>query len=921
MSPLLRRIGWWLHGRRKEAELGEELEFHIEQEADERRAAGLPDDEALCAARRDLGNEARLREDVRAIWTWRPVDELTQDGRYAIRTFFKNRAVTSFAALSLALGIGATTAIYSFMDALMLRSLPVPDPASLVVMNWRSKPVDFRRSGAASEFVLHSINGSVYSDGAAGREARIFPFPAFERFQEVSAPVLSSVFAFFNAGRMNVLINGDAELSDVQYVSGEFFAGIGMAPAAGRLISSHDDRAGAESVAVLSAGYAERRFGSVAAAVGQPITINNLPFSVAGVTPPDFHGIDPGAAPGLYLPLSTNPLFDRDAARQNLDPNYYWVGIMGRLRPGVTLIEAQAALATLFEHWVTSTATTEGERANLPVLHVREGASGLDTLRRKYSKPLYLLLGVVAVILAIACANTANLLLARAAARQREIAVRLSIGAGRFRLIRQLLTESLLLSIVSGAVGIAIAVAGTRLLSVLLANGNEGFTIDAELNWHVLAVSLGLSLFCGILFGLAPAIQSTRAALVPALKNITTSAANSPLLQRAPRLRLQQGLLVGQIVLLMLLLVGAGLFAQTLSKLQSIPLGFNPEQVLLFEINAPQAGYPAEQVATLYADLRRRFAEIPGVLAATLSHASLIKAGRGHPVTVDGVPAEGTRFMQTGPGFFSTMQIPILQGREIDERDARGARAVAVISDLFAQRFFVNQNPIGRLVKVAGSSPIEVEVVGVTATARYGPLKTAVPPVLYVSYPQVPTAQVQQMTFALRTKGDPHNYVAAVRQIVRDADSRVPVTNVNTQAAEIDQTINQEIVLARLCSAFAIVALVIACVGLYGMMAYAVVRRTREIGIRMALGARRPAVVWMVLREVFLLTVVGLVFSVPIARGLSRFVESFLFDMKPNDPGAIGVAVVTLIGAALLASFAPARKASRIDPTSALRHE
>jgi predicted permease len=528
---------------------------------------------------------------------------------------------------------------------------------------------------------------------------------------------------------------------------------------------------------------------------------------------------------------------------------------------------------------------------------------------------------MVGLILAIACANTANLLLSRAAARRREIAVRLSIGAGRFRLIRQLLTESIVLASLSGALGVFIAVAGTRVLTVLLANGDAGFTLHAELNWRVLAGTVGVSVLCGMLFGLAPAIQSTRPALVPALKD--TGAAPAIGLRRTsiPRPTLQQALVIGQISLLMLLLLGAGLFVQTLSNLKSIPLGFNPENVLLFELNAPQAGYPVPRAATFYADLRQRFSEIPGVRAATLSHASLIRAGRQHPITVDGVLAPPTRFMQTGPGFFATMQIPILQGRGIEERDRDGALPVVVISDLFARTVFPNQNPLGRHIKVGGSSPLDLEIIGVSATARYGGLKYAIPPVVYVPYPQVPVTQLRQMTFALRTDGDPLRYAGVVRQIVHDADPKVPVTNLVTQLAEIDQTINQEIVLARLCAAFAVLALVIACVGLYATLTYAVTRRTREIGIRMALGARRAAVSWMVLRETCVLAAIGLAICVPIARGTSKFIESLLFDVKPNDPGTMAVALGTLLGAALLASYGPARRAARIDPMISLRHE
>jgi predicted permease len=920
MAPF-RQFIWWLKRRRKEAELREELQFHLDEEIRAHRAAGLPEDDAAFAARRDLGNEARVREDVRSLWTWRPLDELALDLRYACRTLFNNRAVTVFAAISLALGIGATTTIYSFMDAILLRALPVPDPASLVALNWQSKPFDFRRSGSGSEFVLHSIDGSTYK-GAHGVEARIFPFAAFERLQEVSPPVLSAIFAFFPAGRMNVMVKGEAELTTAEYVSGDFFRGVAVAPAAGRLVGTDDDRAGAPPVAVISAGYAQRRFGAVDTAVGEHILINNIPFTIVGVTPAEFYGVDPGVSPSVYLPLSTNPLFEPAAARRNLDPNYYWLTMMGRRRAGVTVAQAQAALAAPFAQWVAPTATTDGERANLPVLTVSEGGGGLDTLRRRYSKPLYLLFAMVGVILAIACANTANLLLARATGRQREIAVRLSMGAGRFRLIRQLLTESLVLSILGGTLGILIAIAGTRLLAVLLASGDDGLMIDAAMNWRVLVVSLALSVLCGVLFGLVPAIQSTRPALVPALKDVGASLTNGRRRHRVPRLRLQQTLLVVQIALLMLLLVGAGLFARTLSNLHAIPLGFNPEHLLLFEVNAAQAGHPESQVAAFYADLRRRLADIPGVRAVTLSHSSLIKAGRGHPLTIAGVRAEGARFMQTGPGFFSTMQIPMLQGREIDERDRQGTTPVGVISDLFARNFFQDQNPLGRHIKVGGSAgPLEVEVVGVSATARYGPLKFAIPPVLYVSYAHLPTKQLQQMTYALRTDGDPIHYVAAVRQIVREADSRIPVTNIKTQTAEIAQTINQEIVLARLSTAFAGVALVIACVGLYGTMAYAVARRTREIGIRMALGARRSAVVGLVLREVSVVALVGFAISVPIARRLSGFVESFLFDMKPDDSRAMMLAVLALFGAALVASYGPARRASRIDPATALRHE
>ncbi len=499
--------------------------------------------------------------------------------------------------------------------------------------------------------------------------------------------------------------------------------------------------------------------------------------------------------------------------------------------------------------------------------------------------------------------------------------MRLSIGAGRFRVVRQLLTESVLLASLSGALGILIAVAGIRVVTRLLANGQEGFTLHAELNWHVLAVTLGLSLVCGLLFGLAPAMQLARPALMPALKDTSVTERRGRVRHGIPRPSATQALVVAQIAISLLLLVAAGLFVRTLSNLQSIPLGFNRDSVLLFELNAPQAGYPEVKAAAFYAELRQRLSGIPGVRQATLSHASLIRAGRAHPVTINGVVARGHRILQTGPGFFTTMQIPMLRGREIEDRDRKGSMPVAVVSDLFARTYFGEENPVGRRIKIGGSMPLDPEIIGVAATARYGGLKGSIPPVVYVSYAQVPSSQLQQMTFALRTDGDPLGYVAAVREIVREADARVPLRNVKTQAADIDQTINQEIVFARLCTAFAILALVIAGVGLYGTMAYTVARRTREIGIRIALGARRGVVLWMVLREVCVLAILGLAISVPTALSASRLIESFLFDMKPNDPRALAVAVGILLSAALVAGYGPARRASRVDPMIALRHE
>jgi macrolide transport system ATP-binding/permease protein len=607
-----------------------------------------------------------------------------------------------------------------------------------------------------------------------------------------------------------------------------------------------------------------------------------------------------------------------------LAPNYYWVQVMGRLRPGVSLARAQAVLAPPFRQWVAGTAATEGERANLPELMVKEGAGGLDTLRRRYSQPLYVLMTLVGLVLALACANVANLLLARAAARGREIALRLSMGAGRPRIVRQLLTESVLLSSLGGTLGIVFAIWGIRFLTLLLANGRPNFTLHAELNWRVLAVAAALSLLTGALFGLAPALRATRVDLMPALKE--ARAARPAARHHRWRVGLSHALVVGQIAVSLLMLVAAGLFVRTLANLQSIELGFNRQNLLLFQLDARKAGHKDPEIAAFYGELRQRFGAIPGVSHASLAEDSLIGAGHGLPLGLAGAPPDpANRLLTVGPAFFTTMQIPILAGRDFEERDRPGAPAVAVINEVFAKANFGDRNPLGQRLTLREANEgqrlaRDMEIVGVSRNARYGGLTRALPPVVYMPYDQG-YPQPDQMVFVLRTLGDPLRYVDSVREIVRRADPRLPVSEVRTQTADIDQTINQEITFAELCSAFAILALVIAGVGLYGTVSYNVARRTGEIGIRMALGAQRSGVVRMVLREVLLLVAAGLVIGLAAALGTSRFVASFLYGMKANDPLTLAVALTTLLGAAVAAGYAPARKASRIDPMLALRQE
>jgi predicted permease len=904
-----RRLRFLLQRAKFERELDEEMRHHLSLSARERGGDA--------AARRQFGNFTSLKEQSRAMWTWAFAEQFAQDIRYGLRTMAANRLFTAMAALSLALGIGANSAIYSFMDAILLRPLDVPHPQQLVIFNWHTK--DFPA-------VAHKFSGSWHTDPHTGSTGGSFPYPALDFFAAQNS-VVSSVFAFTGA-RLNLILHDHAELGDVQFVSGGYFRALGVSPAAGRWIVEDDDRFGAAPVAVIGNRYWRSHFELNKDAIGQSILINGTSYTIAGAAAQDFAGVDPAGAPDLFIPLHARGSFAAQTADQQrfLDKNWYWLQMMGRLSPDVGLTQAQAVLAAQFHQFVAATASTPQEKANLPVLFVADGAGGIDSLRRDYAKPLYVLMTLVGLILAIACANIASLLLARAAARRREIAVRLSLGAGRLRVIRQLLTESVLLAVLGGILAAPVAMSGIRFITWLLANGRPDFTLHATLSWHVLAFTFALSLIAGSAFGMVPAVRATNVDLTPALKEARATAPPQRFGHFRMRVTLGQLLLIAQIGVSLLLVIAAGLFVRTLSNLAAVELGFNRENVLLFRLNARQAGYKDSALARFYVDLRSRFLSIPGVRAATLSDYALVSDSiSNYGVTVPGVPPApgrepGTSVLHVGPGFLATMQIPMLLGRDIDERDATGSRKVAVVNEAFARKYFGNANPIGRHFGLEDDKTAGIEIVGLAKTARHSSLKNQIPPVVYIPYSQELRA-LGAMVFELRTSGDPLAQVNMIRQIVHQAEPRLPVSNVNTQSRQIDQTINQERMFAELCTCFAVLALGISCVGLYGTMAYAVARRTSEIGIRMALGAARGAVIWMVLREVCSLAAAGLAVGIAVAWGTTRYVESFLFGMKPNDPVTMLLSVGALAVSAMAAGYAPAARASRIDPMAALRHE
>ncbi len=845
------------------------------------------------------------------------LDDVAQDIRYALRTMAASPLFTATAALSLALGIGANTAIYSFMDSILLRALPVAQPDRLAIIRWHAPK---------RPKVVRSLNGSSERWATTGMLSPNFPYAAFDLFRRDSQ-LFSSVFGYTYTRPFNVIARGEAESVNGGFVSGNYFSGLGVPPAAGRLIADEDDTPGAAALCVLSYSYWQRRFATDPAVVGSSILLNNRPYTVIGVSAPGFFGVDPQDNPAFFLPIHAIPAFadnpETEGRRRFTDAHFYWFEMMARLRPGVTIQQAEAALRGQFSGYAAATTESPQERQLLPEVDLEDGRSGIDSLRRQYSQPLFVLMTMVGLILAIACANLANLLLARSAARRREIAVRLSLGAGRWRIVRQMLTESVLLSVVGGALGLFVAYAGIGLITWLIANGRQDFTLHAELNWTVLAFTFGLAVLAGAIFGLAPALQATRLDYTPALKESRTEGAAAPGGRFRPRLG--HLLIVTQIAVSLLLVTAAGLFVRSLAILHSIDIGFNRENLLLVNINGAQGGFKGADLAHFYAGLMEKFRHIPGVRAATASNLPLVSQYMNDTnVSVVGRASQPSDpdvdLLSIDPQFLDTLQIPIVLGRNFDAADL-AAPKIAIVNQKFAQDFFGKDNPLGRQFSLARESTGPVfEIVGIARNAHYNSLQEKDPAVAYFPYTW-DLAHLGGMYFELRTAGDPYGAISAVRRIVHDASRSVSITKVTTQEQSIEQTISRPRTFADLGTCFAILALAIACVGLYGAMAYMVARRTGEIGIRMALGAQRPKIVWMVLRETLALTAVGLAAGFAASHYVTKLLESFLYGVKPNDALATAGAMAILLFAAFAAGYGPAWRASRIDPAAALRNE
>jgi predicted permease len=850
---------------------------------------------------------------------------LLQDLRYAVRLLLKNPGFTAVAVLTLALGIGANTAIFSVLDSVLLRTLPVTHPEELVVL---TDP---------------DSHGSAF--GSEGGERSLLAYSEFLYLRDHNE-VLSHIFAAdgqlrnvdATVGNLSANSQTHTEALRVLLVSGDYFNTLGVRAAAGQLFTPEVDRVrGGAPVTVISYAFWKQRFGLDPSALGRTIRIRSSSFEIVGVTPPGFFGETVGQAPDVWLPIVMQEAIEpgRDlltASPQGLLNQHIWLQVIGRLKPGITRTQANASLNIVFRNLIESLfgpGLTEAQRREFldQRLNVRSAARGASTLHEAFGEPLKFLMALVALVLLIACANVANLLLARGAARQKEFVMRLAVGADRFRLVRQLFTESLLLAVVGAGAGILVAFWADSLLLRMVqgvANGPAAIQLRLQPDARILGFTLLVSMLTAVLFGLFPSLKVTRVELSPSMRSGgSVSGRESPV----RRLPLSKALVIAQVTFSLVLLVAAGLFVHSLAKLTRVNLGYNRENLLLFRVNAAAGGYKGAATTRLYQDVLARISAIPGLRGVTVSHNGLFSdAESGDPIAVEGfTPKSGvqmnSRIDAVGPAYFSTIGIPILLGREITAQDTAGGVRAAVINETFAHRFFPNTNPIGKQIRdTYPGNPADCVVVGVAADAKYNSLREKTPARFYVPLFN-PMWEQATAEYEVRTYADAASVSASLRSAVQEVSQTIPPINIHTMTGLVDATLQTDRFIERLSSAFGFLAILLASIGLYGVMAYNVARRTRDIGIHMALGARPGNVRWQILRETLVLVCIGITVGVPVALAGTRLVRSLLFGLGFADPIVIIAAATLLAVVAALAGFMPARRASRVDPMVALRYE
>ncbi len=834
---------------------------------------------------------------------------LFQDLRYALRQLRKSPGFTAVAVLTLALGIGANTTIFSLTDQILLRMLPVPDPQRLVVL---------RSPGPQ--------NGHCWSD--IDNCAQSFSYPMYKALRE-RAPDFSGLLAYRGTS-VNVSGRGTTQTVHGTLVSGNYFQTLEVRPALGRLLTANDETApGGNPVAVLSYGYWSRQFGADPSIVNQPLVVNGVPLTVVGVARKGFDGIQIGEAPDIFIPVTmksqmmpteVHPLEARDD---------FWLPVVGRLRPGITLVQAQASLRSLYAALLLEDGKIRGDfspeglnRYTSKPLQLIDGAHGRLVLQQGAEEPLLVLMSMVGLVLLIACANLAGLLVVRGEARQREVAVRLAMGAGRARLIRQLLTESLLIGVAGGAAGIALASWGIRAMVHAIPPGQGMLGLDSSLDYRVLWFGIALTLATSILFGLAPALRATSVDV------------HSDLKEQGPRVSegrsgvgLRKGLIVAQVSLTAVLLVGAGLFARTLVKLERANLGVNADHVVQFSVSPDLNGSTPAQTLQFADSARREIAGLPGVGSISISTIQMFSGDdMGFNITPQGYPMardEDTNALATyiGPSYFLTLGIPLVAGREFTDADGPSSPKVCIINEKLAQRFFAGRNPIGlHIARGAGTNVHpDIEIVGIVANSKWDDPRSEVVPFLYMPYSQ--DMHLGALIFYVRTDRHPDSMAATLRSAVERLDPNLPVNDIRALTAQISDSMFNARLVATLSVFLALLAALMAALGLYGVLSYVVVRRTREIGVRMALGGQRSDILRLVIGQGLRLAVIGGVIGIFVAMIASRSVASLLYGINARDPVTFLAVIVLLAMVSGLACYLPARRATNVDPMVSLRYE
>jgi predicted permease len=841
------------------------------------------------------------------------IAELRQDFAYGVRLLAKSPGFTTVAVLSLALGIGANTAIFSLIDTVLLKMLPVKDPQQLVALT-------------------DPTSGGV-SIGTSTGERNVLSTREFEALRDRAQSFSGMFAAQSEMDRNSAAINGKpGEELRSRLVSGGYFTVLGATTAVGRAFTAADERGpGSAPYAVISYAFWQRHFGGELSALGSHIRIAKADLTIIGVAQPHFLGENVGEAPDLWIPLGMQPQIMPGRMWLEDDPAHIaekvmWLHVIARLKPGISRKAAQSNVDVVFKQVVAeefsklSQSQPDILKQNL-VLH--SAGAGVSSLRGNMADPLYVLMAVVALVLVIACANVANLLLARATARQKEMGVRLALGAGRARIIRQFLTESLTLSVAGGLLGSLLAVYGVRLLIALVGDRAGSAALDARPDLRVLFFTIGVSLLTGLIFGLAPAWRSSRVNVSGTLKEAGRGISGSGAKINAGKI-----LVIGQIALSVMLLIGAGWFIRTLRNLRSVDLGYQRDQLALVDVDFLSAGYSGQRLPIAYNEVRDRLARIPGVRGVAYSANGLFSGSEsGDKISVEGYKSQKprdlhARFDQAGPNYFATVGIPILLGRDIEPHDVESAESVCVVNEAFAKFYFGGQNPIGKHVTDEFPDTRKTfTIVGVARDARDHDLRREIFRRFYLSAMQPLGAFPPDMNFEIRTFGDPGAVMQAARKAILAFDPALPVGRVQPLAAMLDDNMRQERIIAQLSTVFGGVAVLLAAIGLYGVLSYAVAQRTNEIGIRMALGAERGTVVRMILRETAVLIAVGLAAGVPASLACGRLVQSKLFGLKPADPATLGAALGIMIAVAIASGYLPARRASRVDPLIALRYE